>query len=321
MTETTIRPSAKTLRLHAKIWLAVVVILSIVWLVLWLTSDESEHIIKKAAQAQISDKPLPAQITSLTDFKKEVKPIDFNAVVKDFRTYSDEFKDKSFFAPHSKKYTVQVMDVIDYQIIIDYLETRNDREKFAYFRYTNPQGEEKFMLTYGIMGGLQEALGVARETKFKLPPSAQDEIGPEAIQRVLDMIDNYQRPDESERVREKETKKVELEETQKPTPAKLPTKPDVAVSPSPEPPKDIVPEPAPTPATKPIQPAPTITPTPDVLTPAEPFRRIAPEGRSEPEIIKSIGKSAKELAVPPTIKPTTEAQFNVIPPTENGNGQ
>lgn len=322
MTETTTtRPASNTLRLHAKIWLVTGAVLAILWLVLWLSGDENERASKKSAKAQTLDRPLPSQITSLTDFKKEVKPIDFNTVVKDFRTYSDEFKDKSFFAPHSKKYTVQVMDVMEYQIIIDYLDTRNDREKFAYFRHTTPQGEERFMLTYGIMGSLQEALGTIRTTKFELPPTAQDGMKPEEIQRVLSIIDNYQRPDESERVRDKASKKVELEETQKPTPAKPSTKPDVA--PPPEPPKDIVPEePKPTPKPAPTAtPTPTAVPTPEVLAPAEPLRKVSPEGRSEPEIIKSIGKSAKELAVPPTIKPTTEAQFNVLPSAENGNGQ
>lgn len=318
-------PNAKTLRLHAKIWLAVSVVLAILWLILWLSGDEHERASKKAVKAQTSDKPLPTHIVSLTDFKKEVKPIGSGATTQDFRTYSSEFKDKSFFEPHRKKYTVQVMDVMEYQIIIDYLETRNDRKKFAYFRYTTPQGEERFMLTYGIMGSLQEALGAIRTTKFELPPTAQDGMKPEEIQRVLSIIDNYQRPDDSEPVvREKPSNKVVLEEAKTVTPAKPSNKPDVVVPP-PELPKDIVPEePKSTPKPKlapTATPTPTAVPTTEVFESAEPPKRVSPEGRSEPQIIKSIGKSAGELAVPPTIKPTNEAQFNVIPPADSGDGQ
>lgn len=310
-------PNAKTLQLHAKIWLATGVVLVILWLVLWLSGDENERAIKKAAKVQTLDKPLPAQITSLTDFKKEVKPIDFDTAVRDLRTYSDEFKDRRFFEPHRKKHTVQVMDVMEYQIIIDYLETRNDAEKFAYFRYTNPQGEERFMLTYGIMGSLQEAMGAIRTVKFNLPPTAQDEVKPEAVQRVLDIIDNYQRPDQSEQARDKINDRVELVETKTTTPAKPSNKPDV-IPPPPEPPKDIVSESAPVLESKPT---PTATPTPDVLEPAEPFKKPSNEPDEQPKIIKSIGKSAQELAVPPTIKPTAEAQFNVIPPADTSGDE
>lgn len=206
---------------QALIWLVMAGIMLILWFFMSLfdgtpvTAKE-----RKKTQVVAEDFALPLTIDHLNELAREVSPIDFTTVVQDLRNYPAEFKDKKFFENNKKRWTVQVMDVAQNEIITEYLKRRNDREKFAYFRYYNTNNEQRYILTYGIMGSTQEALGTIKTIDFELPKSIMPM--PEQMSRYVSMIDNYERPEMLVNVSKEAPRLVKLQPTEKEIPAQAP---------------------------------------------------------------------------------------------------
>ncbi len=186
-----------TIKRQVLIWLAVSLILSGLLLVLWLygnsiaTESVSSITASEKSAASLKAVHLSERIDKLDDLNDDVAPIEFKTVVRDMRDYPDEFKDKIYINNNKGKWTLQVMSVSEHDIIRDYLQGRDDRDKFAYFRYTDENNKSKYMLTYGLLGSLDEAMIVASEVDFDLPKSVK--ITPEEIKRYASMIDSYER--------------------------------------------------------------------------------------------------------------------------------
>ncbi len=182
---------------QALIWLAVSLVLSGVLIILWLygNSIATESVSKITAieksAASVKAVHLSEHIDNLDDLNDDVAPIEFKTVVRDMRDYPPEFKDKIYINNNRGKWTLQVMSVSEHDIIRDYLRGRDDREKFAYFRYTDQNDKSKYMLTYGVVGSLNEAMTLANEVDFGLPKSVK--VEPEEMKRYASMIDSYER--------------------------------------------------------------------------------------------------------------------------------
>lgn len=228
--------SAKRL---AKYWFLTAVVLAILWALLSL--NVKEHYEPKSAilstSKTLSEQELPKTIDTLGDFSSEVPSVSFDAITKDLRQYGKQFKDKTFFEQYEQKWTVQVMDVEQYQLISDYLELRKDQDKFAYFRYTDADNKERYILTYGVMSNFQEALGATKLIDFKL----STRVIPEKIAYYLSLIDDYARPE----VQELAAKPVALKEAKKEIKAKpVKTQKPVAPTQSSNSEDDVQPKPA-----------------------------------------------------------------------------
>lgn len=208
-------------RRQAMIWLIAAGVMLVLWLLITLFNNAPTTIKKNTkTQATAQDFALPTTIDNLSELSKEVPPIDFATVVRDLRNYPAEFKGKKFFMDNEKHWTVQVMDVTQNEIITEYLKGRSDRDKFAYFRYHNSNNEQRYILTYGIMGSSQEALGAIKTVDFGLPKSV--EPMPEQIKRYVDMIDNYERSEAMIDFSEDTPRAVKLKPTKKEIPAEAP---------------------------------------------------------------------------------------------------
>lgn len=211
----------ETFKKRAITWLVTAVVMLVVWLAAWLlngTPQASQD--TKAKEVTTQDFALPKSIDSFEQFTKEVPPVDFSAVVRDLRSYPKEFKDKRFFQQHSKRWTVQVMDVAQNDIVTGYLNGRSDREKFTYFRYRNSDNEIRYVLTYGIMGSTQEAIGAIKTVDFNLPKNVKPV--PEQMQRYLDIIDNYEHHEEIVDASPSSPRAVKLQKTRTEIPAVAP---------------------------------------------------------------------------------------------------
>lgn len=263
--------SAKRRYFHrqAIIWLSLSALLFLLWLVLWLGNDDAQNRqVRLATTSTPADLMLPDRIETLDELKIEVPPISFDVITRDLRSYPSEFKDRLYFEEHKSKWTVQVMDVAEHKLIVDYLENRPDRKKFAYFRYTDSNHKLRYLLTYGVMNSFQEAMGAAKLIDFRLPNSAR--TLPEEMSRYLALIDSYERPVDEEQIEELALPpKIQLSETETlveaaPAPTQEPTSPELqkeaekeaelavpptinpdAIEPKPDKPKDKISEPKP----------------------------------------------------------------------------
>lgn len=70
----------------------------------------------------------PLSIEALHELDADVQPINFEDTIRDLRSYPDEFKDKRYLLANKGKWTVQVMNVAENEVIVSYLEGRKDRK-------------------------------------------------------------------------------------------------------------------------------------------------------------------------------------------------
>lgn len=220
------RTTGQSYRRQALIWLVVTLLLGVVTALVWMLSQtpamgaKIENAPISAPQVLTAELEQPLKIESLNELDTDVQPINFDATVRDLRNYPDEFKDKRYLLANKGKWTVQVMNVAENDVIVSYLEGREDRKKFSYFRYLDDENQVRYMLTYGLMSSPQEAVGAAKLIDFKLPADVR--VLPEEINRYVSIIDNYERPDPVKDLSTKRTRAVNLRPTKREVPVRQP---------------------------------------------------------------------------------------------------
>ncbi|WP_201533489.1 hypothetical protein [Psychrobacter ciconiae] len=224
------RQDRKSYRRQALIWLMMTIILGVVTALVWMVNQTPKVKTKiENAPLAATAPPLeteltqPTRVEPLHELDSDVQPISFEDTVRDLRNYPDEFKDKSYLLANKGKWTVQVMNVAENDVVVSYLEGRDDRDKFSYFRYRDEDNQLRYMLVYGLMGSPQEAMGAAKLVDFGLPANVR--VIPEEINRYVNIIDNYERPQPIKDLSSKRTRTVKLQ----------PTKREVPVRPRPQP--------------------------------------------------------------------------------------
>lgn len=206
-------------RFVASAWLIMALLTGAAALALWMFSSapvfEEEKETEKEAPAEVlaSNIEQVKHIDQLNELSEDVKPISFDALVRDLRDYPAEFKDAKYLKKNKGKWTVQVMDVSEHEIITDYLGSRDDRHKFAYFRYRDSNNQPRYLLTYDVMGNKQQANNAADSVDFGLPANVK--VIPEEISDYLDVIENYELTGPVKDLSRNRTRQVKLQPTKR----------------------------------------------------------------------------------------------------------
>ena len=217
--------SEKYYRRQAMYWLMAAAVVAALWLIIWLTSAAPSIIkAKQADEVQSSDLALPATISDLNELKNEVKPIDNSVLVRDLRSYPPEFKDKTYFNGISGSYAIQLMDVAENEVIVDYLNGRSDRDQFAYFRYTDGNDKQRYVLTYGKFASSAEAEASLAQVNFGLPSSITPKIA--KVSEFLSIIDNYELGQDVVDLASSQPRRVRLQATRTEIPVRPATNAD-----------------------------------------------------------------------------------------------
>lgn len=204
-------------RLVASAWLIMALLTGAAALALWMFSSapifEEKTEAEKEAPAEVlaSNIDQVKHIEQLNELSSDVKPISFDALIRDLRDYPDEFKDSKYLKKNKGKWTVQVMDVSEHEIVADYLDSRDDREKFAYFRYRDSNNQPRYLLMYDVMGNKQQATNAANSVDFGLPANVK--VIPEEISDYLDIIENYELTGPVKDLSRNKTRQVKLQPT------------------------------------------------------------------------------------------------------------
>lgn len=217
--------SEKYYRRQAMYWLMAAAVVAALWLIIWLTSAAPSIIkAKQADEVQSSDLALPATISDLNELKNEVKPMDNSVLVRDLRSYPPEFKDKTYFNGISGSYAIQLMDVTENEVIVDYLNGRSDRDQFAYFRYTDGNDKQRYVLTYGKFASSAEAEASLAQVNFGLPSSITPKIA--KVSEFLSIIDSYELGQDVVDLASSQPRRVRLQATRTEIPVRPATKAD-----------------------------------------------------------------------------------------------
>lgn len=221
---TTSHARSRSYRRQALIWLMTALLLGVATALVWMFSQtpavgaKIENSPINAPQTLSSELEQPSFIESLHELDTDVQPISFEDTIRDLRNYPDEFKDKRYLLANKGKWTVQVMNVAENDVIVNYLESRDDRKKFSYFRYRDEDNQLRYMLTYGLMGSPQEAVGASKLIDFRLPADVR--VLPEEINRYVGIIDNYERPQPIKDLSTRRARSVRLQPTNREVPAR-----------------------------------------------------------------------------------------------------
>lgn len=217
--------SEKYYRRQAMYWLMAAAVVAALWLIIWLTSAAPSIIkAKQADEVQSSDLALPATISDLNELKNEVKPMDSSVLVRDLRSYPPEFKDKIYFNGISGSYAIQLMDVAENEVIVDYLNGRSDRDQFAYFRYTDGNDKQRYVLTYGKFASSAEAEAGLAQVNFGLPSSITPKTA--KVSEFLSVIDSYELGQNVVDLASSQPRRVRLQATRTEIPVRAATKAD-----------------------------------------------------------------------------------------------
>lgn len=201
-TQTNHLPEGRKERSKARVWLLASLIMTLLAIVAWVFSasasaieaDNEEKVEKQTIEnddgSLLNEVSLTRHISELEELQTSVKPISFDAIIMDRRSYPDEFKDKKFLIQRQGKWTIQVMNVNDHEIINDYLDTREDRSDFAYFRYMDDFDNVRYLLVYGVMGTEEKINNLLTKVDFGLPDSVK--VQPVKFNDYVNKVDNYE---------------------------------------------------------------------------------------------------------------------------------
>ena len=174
-------------------WLILAAIAGGLTVTVWIASavKPAKSAVKAASNANQNQDPTALLLAKPPEeLNKEVRPIKFDAVIRDMRNYPKEFKDSRFIKANNGKWTVQVMNVVEHEVVTDYLNSRDDRDKFNYFRIVDAHNQKRFVVTYGVFGSVQEAVGAAKVVNFNLPKEVK--AFPEEFKMYAPQMDEYE---------------------------------------------------------------------------------------------------------------------------------
>ncbi|MGM8911056.1 hypothetical protein ACS8FB_13155 [Psychrobacter sp. 1U1] len=220
----TTRSKHTSYRRQALMWLMMTLLLGVLTALLWMFSQtpaigaKIENAPIAAPEALSTELAQPLSVEALHELDNDVQPINFEDTIRDLRNYPDEFKDKRYLLANKGKWTVQVMNVAENEVITSYLEGRDDRKRFSYFRYRDDNNQLRYMLTYGLMSSPQEAVGAAKLVDFGLPADVR--VLPEEISRYVGIVDNYERPGPIKDLSTRRSRSVRLQPTEREVPAR-----------------------------------------------------------------------------------------------------
>ena len=272
-------------------WLILAAIAGGLTVMVWIASavKPAKSAVKAASNANQNQDPTALLLAKTPEeLNTEVRPIKFDAVIRDMRNYPKEFKDSRFIKANNGKWTVQVMNVVEHEVVTDYLNSRDDRDKFNYFRIVDAHNQKRFVVTYGVFGSVQEAVGAAKVVNFNLPKEVK--AFPEEFKMYAPQMDEYEVAPPLRDVGKTAAREVKLNATPKLLPApkaKVERQPQAATSTAAEP-KRVAPK---TSIEKSVNPQETLSIQEGKVI-AESGSNDSNATRSEPKVINSKNDNA-----------------------------
>lgn len=286
-------------------WLILAAIAGGLTVMVWIASavKPAKSAVKAASNANLNQDPTALLLAKPPEeLNTKVRPLKFDAVIRDMRNYPKEFKDSRFIKANNGKWTVQVMNVGEHEVVTDYLNSRDDRDKFNYFRIVDAHNQKRFVVTYGVFGSVQEAVGAAKVVNFNLPKEVK--AFPEEFKMYAPQMDEYEVAPPLRDVGKTAAREVKLNATPKLLPApkaKVERQPQAATATAAEP-KRVAPK---TSIEKSVNPQETLSIQEGKVI-AESNSNDSNATRSEPKVINSKNDNADVKPKQTHSKPSEE---------------
>lgn len=174
-------------------WLLFAATAGALTIAVWIASAVKPAASHKQKTAEIALPPDPLiklSTTNPNEMATAVKPISFDAVVRDMRNYPPQFTDSRYLKSNEAKWTIQIMNVAEHEVVTDYLNARDDKDNFKYFRIIDEHNQKRYVVTYGLYGSSQEAMAASKTINFGLPSNVT--AFPEEVRSYLAQVDEYE---------------------------------------------------------------------------------------------------------------------------------
>lgn len=161
-------------------WLFFSIACLVAALIFWAVTDrdalvEVDHPSKNEAQVEIKSEKVTAT-TNLGALTNEVKPLDLTTRVVVSNEHAPEFRGTKFISENQRQWVVEIFRSSDEAIVKNFLLNRADRNKFSYFRLSDDQQVEQYVLAYGLFPNAEEAKRQFSQLNLVLPKSIHPTI-------------------------------------------------------------------------------------------------------------------------------------------------
>ena len=176
------------------LWLLLAAVCLVCALVFWVLNNRHPDVVEvePEQQAQEAVRPVKNETvafdTGLGSFSEEVPVLALQQRVVARGDRAPEFRGSKFVSENANAWAMQIMQVSEEDIIKSYLDKREDRGKFQYFRLQTQGDTEQFVLTYGKFKDVNDALNKTKAIDFDLPEKLQ--VQPQKFSTYSAMIND-----------------------------------------------------------------------------------------------------------------------------------
>ena len=178
------------------IWLSLGVACLVLIFIFWIMQSKERQTkeltpieVKNEQEQSVTQQQSVLLDKKIGTFQEEVPPIDLlkrNALAGD---HEPEFRGSAFIAENKNVWTLQLLKVAEEDVIRSYLDGREDRSQFHYFRLDDQNHNNvQYVLTYGVFKNTQAAIEEAQKVSFGLPKSVK--VLPEKFNAYADMVND-----------------------------------------------------------------------------------------------------------------------------------
>ena len=178
------------------IWLSLGVACLVLIFIFWIMQSKERQTkeltpieVKNEQEQSVTQQQSVLLDKKIGTFQEEVPPIDLlkrNALAGD---HEPEFRGSAFIAENKNVWTLQLLKVAEEDVIRSYLDGREDRSQFHYFRLDDQKHNNvQYVLTYGVFKNTQAAIEDAQKVSFGLPKSVK--VLPQKFNAYADMVND-----------------------------------------------------------------------------------------------------------------------------------
>ncbi|MFC3902958.1 hypothetical protein SAMN05421749_10440 [Acinetobacter marinus] len=178
------------------LWLSLAITCLVIVLIFWAMqakSNKTKEVVPVEVQDVAENSAIQQQSVlmekKIGTFQDEVPPIDLlkrNALAGD---HEPEFRGSSFIAENKNAWTLQLLKVAEEDVIRSYLNGREDRSQFYYFRLDDQKKNKvEYVLTYGLFKNTKAAIDQAQKLNFGLPKTVK--VLPEKLNSYASLVND-----------------------------------------------------------------------------------------------------------------------------------
>lgn len=172
------------------IWLISGLLCLLVAFIFWLITDTKKLVDLDAPIEDVQVQIQPEKVTAsvLGTLQDEVRPLTMTTRVVSSGNHSAEFRGTKFFQENKKKYTIELFNAHEEDVIVMFLRKQPVKKDFFYFRLSGDYQTEQYVTSYGVFRTEAEANAQLKQLQIELPASVKPKVV--KLGQYLDLVND-----------------------------------------------------------------------------------------------------------------------------------